>query len=234
MEKLDILVASHIEERLLQPERLEEVLATVLDRRQERAGRRREHIVELNKRAADTDVRLKRLYDAIESGVADLQDPALKERIASLKALRDQAQADAERAKAVTDNANRQAVTPQMIRKFASAARQRMRLEGGGYRRDHLRALAQRVEVADKEVRIMGSKGDLLRTLAVGSGAAPATRGVRSSVLKWRSRCSSDSTRPYRCAASSQSAQKQMPVSRVGPLTTRAGVTFGLRDRRCA
>jgi hypothetical protein len=29
-------------------------------------------------------------------------------------------------------------------------------------------------------------------------------------------------------------AQKQMPVSRVGALTTRAGVTFGLRDRRCA
>jgi hypothetical protein len=25
-----------------------------------------------------------------------------------------------------------------------------------------------------------------------------------------------------------------MPVSKVGPLTTRAGVTFGLRDRRCA
>ena len=31
-----------------------------------------------------------------------------------------------------------------------------------------------------------------------------------------------------------QSAQKQMPVRRVGPLTTRAGVTFGLRARRCA
>jgi hypothetical protein len=28
----------------------------------------------------------------------------------------------------------------------------------GGYRRDHLRALAQRVEVDGKEVRIMGSK----------------------------------------------------------------------------
>jgi hypothetical protein len=27
-------------------------------------------------------------------------------------------------------------------------------------------------------------------------------------------------------------AQKQMPVSRVGPLTTRAGVTLGLRDRK--
>jgi hypothetical protein len=32
------------------------------------------------------------------------------------------------------------------------------------------RALAQRVEVADGEVRIMGSKSDLLGTLAAASG----------------------------------------------------------------
>src|SRR6266702_4608240 len=58
--------------------------------------------------------------------------------------------------------------------------------QGGGYRRDHLRALAQRVEVADKEVRIMGSKSDLLRALGAVSGTKPATPGVPSSVLKWR------------------------------------------------
>jgi len=193
MNKLDNLVAGHIEERLLQPERLEEVLATVLDRRQERTERRREHIAELNKRAAETDLRLKRLYDAIESGVADLTDPALKERIAGLKAIRDQAQADAERAQAMTESSSQQAITPQMVRKFAITARSRMRIDGGGYRRDHLRALAQRVEVADKEVRIMGSKSDLLRTLAAGSGVAAPTPGVRSSVLKWRTRRDSNS-----------------------------------------
>ena len=163
MEKLDNLVAEHIEDRLLQPERLEEVLASVLDRRQERAERRREHIAELNKRAAETDLRLKRLYDAIEAGVADLDDPALKERIASLKAIRDQAQADAERAAAMLESSGQQAITPQMVQKFARTARERIRIDGGGYRRDHLRALAQRVEVADSEVRIMGSKGDLLQ-----------------------------------------------------------------------
>ena len=186
MEKLDNLVASHIEDRLLQPERLEEVLAAVLDRRQERSERRREHIAELNKRATETDLRLKRLYDAIESGVADLGDTALRDRIAGLKATRDQAQADSERAQAMLESSGQQAITPQMVRKFARTARERMRIEGGGYRRDHLRALAQRVEVADKEVRIMGSKGDLLRTLAAGAGVAPATPGVRSSVLSWR------------------------------------------------
>jgi hypothetical protein len=65
-------------------------------------------------------------------------------------------------------------------------ARERIRLAGGGYRRDHLRALAQRIEVADKEVRIMGS--ELLRTLVAASGGKSAAIGVQSSVLKWRAR----------------------------------------------
>src|SRR5438067_6856592 len=51
------------------------------------------------------------------------------------------------------------------------AGRRRMRTESGGYRRDHLRALAQRVEVDTKEVRILGSKSVLLRTLVAASSA---------------------------------------------------------------
>ena len=54
------------------------------------------------------------------------------------------------------------------------------------YRRDHLRALAQRVEVADTEVRIMGSKSNLLNTLVAAAEGKSATHGVRSSVLNWR------------------------------------------------
>ena len=87
------LVASHLEERLLQPERLETILATVLDRRQERSDSQCEHIAELNRRAAESEARLKRLYDAIEAGIADLDDPALKDGIDGLKAIRDQAKA---------------------------------------------------------------------------------------------------------------------------------------------
>jgi hypothetical protein len=165
MEKLDNLVAEHIANRLLQPERLEEVLASVLDRRQERAERRSEHIAELNKRAAETELRLKRLYDAIEARVADLDDPALKERVASLKAIRDQAQADADRAAAMLESSTQQSIMPQMVQRFARTARERIRIDGGGYCRDHLRALAQRVEVAEGEVRIMGSKSRLLQVL---------------------------------------------------------------------
>ena len=76
MEKLDSVVAEHIESRLLQPKRLEEVLSAVLHRRKERAERRTTHIAELRKRAAEADAKLKRLYDAVESGVADLRPDA--------------------------------------------------------------------------------------------------------------------------------------------------------------
>ena len=106
----------------------------------------------------------------------------LKERRAGLKALRDQAKADAERTQVALDSAGNQAVSPDMLKTFARRARERIRLDNGGYRRDHLRALAQRVEVADDEVRIMGSKSELLRTLVAASSGQSAAFGVHSSV----------------------------------------------------
>jgi hypothetical protein len=68
-----------------------------------------------------------------------------------------------------------------------------MRTESGGYRRDHLCALAQRVEVDRKELRIMGSKSVLLRTLVAASSAKTAGFGVPCSVPKWRARRDSNS-----------------------------------------
>jgi hypothetical protein len=54
-----------------------------------------------------------------------------------------------------------------------------------GYRRDHLRALGQRIEIDAKEVRIMGLKSELLRTLVAASGAKTAGFGVPSFAPKW-------------------------------------------------
>jgi site-specific DNA recombinase len=67
-----------------------------------------------------------------------------------------------------------------------------MRIEGGGYRRDYLRGLAQRVEVDTQELRIMGSKNELLRTIVAASSAKTAGFGVPSSVPKWRATADED------------------------------------------
>jgi site-specific DNA recombinase len=63
-----------------------------------------------------------------------------------------------------------------MLITLAQTVHQRIRPDGS---RNHLCALAQRVDVDTGEVRMMGSKGDLLRTLA---GAAAPTGQVPSFV----------------------------------------------------
>jgi hypothetical protein len=83
-----------------------------------------------------------RIYDAIENGVADLADPMLKDRVAELKAVRDQARADAERAEGALERLG-PSITPQALKTFARTARKRMRTESGGYRRDHLRSASK-------------------------------------------------------------------------------------------
>jgi site-specific DNA recombinase len=195
MEKRNTLVADHIEHRLLLPRRLEKILSSVLDCRVERTERQATHIAELRKRASEADATLKRLYDAIENGVTDLSDLMLKDRIAELKAIRDLARADAERAEGAIERLG-PTITPQSIKSFARMAHKRMRTESGGYRRDYLRALAQRVEVDAQELRIMGSKSELIRTLAAASSAKTAGFGVPSFVPKCRTLCDSNSRSP--------------------------------------
>jgi DNA invertase Pin-like site-specific DNA recombinase len=56
--------------------------------------------------------------------------------------------------------------------------------------------VAQRVEVDAKEVRIMGSKSVLLRTLVAASSAKTAGFGVPSFVPKWRARRDSNPRPP--------------------------------------
>jgi site-specific DNA recombinase len=111
----------------------------------------------------------------------------LKQRVTELKAIRDQARADADRAEGALDRAG-PSITSQALKTFASRARRRMRTESGAYRRDHLRALDQRVEVDAKEIRTMGSKSVLLRTLVAAESAKTAGFGVRCFVPKWRTR----------------------------------------------
>lgn len=106
--------------------------------------RRRAHLAELNRRITETDQRIGRLFDAIEGGMIDKDDAMAKERMASLKALRDQAVADGERTQLALNSSGDQGVTPDMLKAFACKARERIRLDSGGYHRDHLRAFPWR------------------------------------------------------------------------------------------
>ncbi|MEO9337071.1 recombinase family protein [Mesorhizobium sp. SB112] len=187
MEELDTIIVSHLEDRLLAPERLEELLAGLLKRREEHGERLKGRLAELRKQAADSEAKLTRLYEAIENGLAEMDDSNLKGRIVELKRIRDAARADADRAESRSEGEDNR-LTPELLRRFGIEARKKIRANDGGFRRNHLQALVQRVEVGVDEIRIKGSKPRLLQTLVASGGnygVETATHGVRSFNPNW-------------------------------------------------
>ncbi|WP_292664776.1 hypothetical protein [Mesorhizobium sp.] len=184
MEKLNDLVVNHVDLRLLNPARLEELLSGLLRRRAEQVDREKDRAGDLRRQAADAEGKLTRLYEAIENGLADLADSNLKGRIAELKRIRDAANADAERA----EHRDSQAIeiTQEAVARFAEGVRQRLRAQDGSFRRHHLQTLVQRVEVGADRILIKGSKATLLQTLVASRGnpsVHTAGHDVRSFVL---------------------------------------------------
>ena len=187
MDVLDDKVVGCLEELLLEKGHLEELLAGVLERREAHADNLKDRIVALRKQAADAEAKLTRLYEAIENGLAELDDSNLKGRIAELKRMRDSARADADRAEDRGEGKTNQ-ITPELLEAFASEARRQIRAKDGSFRRHHVQTLVQRVEVGADEIRIKGSKPTLLQTLVASGGnrrVETAGIGFRSFNPKW-------------------------------------------------
>ncbi|PXA90928.1 hypothetical protein DMC25_04190 [Caulobacter sp. D4A] len=186
MDLLDASVIDHLENRLLNPERLAAMMDNIIDRRSEWIERRHRHVADLRKRATEADQRLQRLYVSIEQGAIDPTDQSLKQRMIALKKLRDKAEGDAQRAAAAIDKIM-PALTPELLRKFAQATRDMFRDNNGAYRRDLIRAVAQKVELlSPDEARICGSRVELLRTLSSNNGVESAALALPGFAPGWR------------------------------------------------
>lgn len=186
MDELNDLVVGSVMQRLLDPAFLEVALGGLLKRREAAADREAGRIIALKRNVVDAENKLTRLYEAIENGLADLTDSNLKGRIAELKRTRDAAQADVERAEGRSQE--RIEITPDALKAFAAAARERILQPDGSFRRNYVQQLVQRAEVGTDKILIAGSSNRLLQTL-VASGGKPgvetAAHGVRSFALKW-------------------------------------------------
>ncbi|SEG28112.1 hypothetical protein [Bosea lathyri] len=80
MDRLDTLVTDHLVERLFQPARLTELLASTLGRRSRQAVEVDQRITTLQSDLTKAEDKLKRLYRMVEDGLTELDD-ILKDRI---------------------------------------------------------------------------------------------------------------------------------------------------------
>jgi len=155
-------------------------LTSVSERRAARALEVDKRVAALQSELTEAEDKLKRLYKMVEDGIAELDD-ILKERIASLKL-------DRERASTALDRIKAQAMPPTafdpaMIERFRRVMRENITLGETPFRKAHLQAVIDRVEVDDGIVRTVGDKSTLEQAVA---GLSLAADGVRRRVPKKR------------------------------------------------
>jgi site-specific DNA recombinase len=186
MDLVDAAVVDYLENRLLDPKHLTALMDNIIDKRSDWIERRRRHVAELRHRATDAQARIKRLFDAVSAGAIDANDPDLKERIDEFKALKDTATADADRAERAITRLG-PIITPELLERFAEATRKALRNEDGTFRREILRAIAQRVIIySPTELEVSGCKVELFRSLAATNDVEAAALAVPAREPEWR------------------------------------------------
>jgi len=181
MDKLDTLVTHHLADRLLNRDRLTTMLASLAGRRAVKAAAVGERLAVLEREAHEANERLRRLYKLVEDGVTAMDD-VLKDRITALKADRDRAQGALDRARSGVRPAVD--ISPIVVERFGRTMREKLTTGEVPFRKACMRSIVDRVEVDDREIRIVGRK-DVLEQAVLANGAP--VPGVRSFVRKWRS-----------------------------------------------
>lgn len=116
----------------------------------------------------------------------------------ALRGLRDTAEAEADRAAAAAEKIG-PVINPEILVRFAAATRDMLRKEDGSQRRDLVRVVARRAEITSPtSATVMGSKIELIRTLASNGGAESTVLDVRSLVPNWRAALNENEN--YTCA----------------------------------
>ena len=187
MAKLDTLVTDHLIDRLLRPQRLTEILASINVRHAERALELDKRVAALQSEVAEADDKLRRLYRMVEEGVTEIDD-LLKNRLDRLKT-------DRERAKTALDrifaNSNRSAaIEPEAVEKFSRFMVENVASGAIPFRKVYIQSVVDRIEVHDGLIRIVGDNATLEQAVA---GRVMASGGVRRRVPKWRARRDSNS-----------------------------------------
>lgn len=129
----------------------------------------------------------KRLYRLVEEGLTDL-DEVLRDRLNSLKATRDHANAALERAKSQVSGSLR--IDPALLDTFGRLMRANLTSGTIPFRKAYLRSVIDLIEVDDTQIRIQCSK-DILEKAVLASKAG----GLESSQMstRWRARRDSNS-----------------------------------------
>ena len=185
--RLDGLIIENVKEHLFSGDRLARILEALVEREGAKDQAVHERRASLQAEITSGDDRLKRLYRAIEEGIAEL-DADLKQRIQALKQERQVAQAALDRM--VDQTRTSAAITPARLDAFSQLMREKLDVADTKARKAYLQSVVSQVEVDDEKIRVFSDRAALA---AAAIGQNTGTTNVRGFVRNWRARRDSNS-----------------------------------------
>ena len=187
MEKFDDVVLRTLADRIFTPDRLNvmmgELRKTVRDSRE--TGQ--EHVNELNRQAKAAEVRLNRLYEAVEKGLLPM-DETLKKRSDQLRTARDALLIEVTNARQEMLAPVVQ-VLPSMVDTFSRGIRRK--LQDKDFAKRYLQLLVDKIVVSEDVVTISGDKAKLASAIHAYKKKGTSEE-VPSFMRSWRARSDSN------------------------------------------
>jgi site-specific DNA recombinase len=163
-QKLDDIVLDLLERQLLIPERLEQLLAGLLENSEEANARRRVELAEVRRQETLARSAISRLLELIETGAMSARDPAFAERLAVRKSTLSIATSRVESLERQLSSGKRQ-ITSHAIARFGEFMREQLRGPDPALRSAYVRLLVQEVTLSDTAITIRGSKAAIEHAL---------------------------------------------------------------------
>jgi site-specific DNA recombinase len=185
MEKLDAIVFHALEERVLAPGRLPELLTAFLEKSDESVQRRREELALLRTAKTNSEGALNRLHELVEQGLASPSDRDFAERLTHHRQRIAALGADTGSLERQLASSQRR-ITPDILSRFGKLLNDGLRGDSPALRQAHVRLLIDEVTVEEHRVHIRGSRKAL--ECAVIASAATNKSKVPSFAREWRTR----------------------------------------------
>lgn len=182
--ELDTIVTDAVADHLSQPERLNALLQTWLDRSATAVAERKAELKRLRARLTALDGESALVIKLVRNKTFSPDDPHIASEVANIRAQRMSTQANVDVLEHQLEAENRR-ITPEIVTRFGDLLRQKLRGPDPRVRREYIQLLVERVEVGDQNIRITGRNTALER--AVIASQKPDT-AVPKADRKWCAR----------------------------------------------
>ena len=172
-EVLDGIVLDQMAARIFEKNRLIEMLGHLLDRSEDVVKRRRKDLALARSELTTVAKAITNLLLAIESGAMRPDEPLFVERMAHNRARKSVLEKDVQLLERQVATSKKR-ITEDMIARFGETVAAALRNGDPRFRSDYVRLFVDRVELTTEEIRILGRKSTLERSLAQLDGATDA------------------------------------------------------------